>query len=102
MFSQDVETIDQGADVYARDGRWIGIVDSVIAPASASSNTALPTKEGPAGRWLEIGMGIAHPGKALYVPGSAVACACSDWVMLDVATQDLEASDWHKPPTLYR
>jgi hypothetical protein len=99
MFAQDLDCILEGADVYARDGRWLGSVGA-IHPATSfqESSSASPTRGAKRGGWLQVERGLAWHGKSLYVPRSAVACACPDWAMLAVDSTDLESAGWHKRP----
>jgi hypothetical protein len=98
MFAQDLDCILEGADVYARDGRWLGSVGAVHAPMS-SQETSVPLTHGlNRDGWLQVERGLAWHGKSLYVPRSAVACACPDWAVLDVDSADLERVEWHKRP----
>jgi len=99
MFAQDLDCILEGADVYARDGRWLGSVGA-IHPSTSSQATAhvSPTHDSKRGGWLQIERGLAWLGKSLYVPRSAVACACPDWAVLDLELADLERAEWHKRP----
>jgi len=100
MHTHNIEHIDRGADVYARDGHWIGTVGSVLdAPAGPVRSRLASQQDADAARfWLEVGMGLAHPGKALYVPDSAVALARPDWVMLDMDHTEIERHDWRDRP----
>src|SRR5690349_1449430 len=46
MFAQDLDCILEGADVYARDGRWLGSVGAVHPPTSSRETGSVSMPHG--------------------------------------------------------
>jgi hypothetical protein len=105
MYSQDLALIGRGADVYDRNGDWLGSVGKVCLATLSEMPTSVATTVQVTSEprcWLEVGTGLQRLGKALYVPDNAVAHICDDWVILDVAGADLDSLGWDAQPAALR